>query len=231
MVNPNQTALPQEESQVISSTNSQKGTWSNRWMAGGVLAACALVFGLTAWGTGRAQSDAASGGKTPDPAMVKRGEYLVTIAGCNDCHTPWIMTDHGPAPDMSRMLSGHPQDLKVSPPPKMDGSVWLGAASSTFTAWAGPWGITYSINLTPHPTTGLAVWTEEMFISAMRTGKHMGTSRPIMPPMPWPNLSKATDEDLKAIFAYLQSIPPIDNLVPDYEPPTTPAGDTKAGSH
>jgi hypothetical protein len=54
----------------------------------------------------------------------------------------------------------------------------------------------------------------------MRTGRHMATSRPIQPPMPWPWVGKATNADLKAIFAYLKSIPAIANRVPDYEPPT-----------
>jgi hypothetical protein len=65
----------------------------------------------------------------------------------------------------------------------------------------------------------MGIWTEDMFIKAMRLGKHMGTSRPIQPPMPWPWYGKMTDDDLKAVFAYLQSIPPIVNHVPDYEPP------------
>lgn len=186
---------------------------------------CGVAGGLTFLGTGRADTDQDNAAKHAKEEMIKRGEYLVTIAGCNDCHTPWIMTEHGPEPDMSRMLSGHPKDVKVPPPPKMEGG-WMAAGSGTFTAWGGPWGISYAINLTPHETTGLAVWTEEMFIRAMRTGKHMGTSRPIMPPMPWQNLAKATDDDLKAMFAYLRSIPPIDNLVPDYEPPAGhPAGE------
>jgi hypothetical protein len=211
---------PKEDNEVIRKRVEQDFTRSNRRALPVSLMACAVALGLAVWGNGHAQSDAQSGDRKPDPAMVKRGEYLVTIAGCNDCHTPWKMTDQGPAPDMSRMLSGHPHDMKVSTPPKIESPDWMGVASSTFTAWAGPWGISYSINLTPHETTGLAAWTEDMFINAMRTGKHMATSRPIMPPMPWQNLSKATEGDLKAIFAYLRTIPPIDNLVPDYQPPT-----------
>ena len=153
---------------------------------------------------------------------IKRGEYLVTIGGCNDCHTPWVMTDKGPAPDMSRMLSGHPSDVKVTPPPieqlAEGGWVWTGFATNT--AFHGPWGTTYAINLTPEPISGMGgVWTEEMFINALRKGKHFGESRPIMPPMPWQAYGKMTDEDLKAVFAYLRSIPPVKNEVPAYEPP------------
>jgi len=56
----------------------------------------------------------------------------------------------------------------------------------------------------------------------MRTGKHFGTSRDIQPPMPWPWIGQATDEDLKAIYAYLRTVPPIVNHVPDYQEPAAP---------
>jgi hypothetical protein len=62
-----------------------------------------------------------------------------------------------------------------------------------------------------------------MFVKALTTGKHMGTSRQIQPPMPWPWIGKATDDDLKAIYAYLKSIPAIANHVPDWAPPKGPA--------
>lgn len=63
------------------------------------------------------------------------------------------------------------------------------------------------------------VWTEELFIQAMRSGKHMGTGRDILPPMPWFNYAQLSDEDLKAIWAYLGTIPPITNNVPQPIPP------------
>ena len=149
---------------------------------------------------------------------VERGKYLVRIMVCNDCHTPFKMGPNGPEPDMSRMLSGHPEGMKLPPPPKPAGPwIEIGVPNS---AWAGPWGISYSANLTPDKTTGPGIWTEDMFLKAMKTGKHMGTSREIQPPMPWQSYGQATDEDLKAIFAYLKSIPPIVNHVPDYAPPS-----------
>jgi hypothetical protein len=151
--------------------------------------------------------------------LVAGGRYLVTILGCNDCHTPYKMGKNGPEPDMTRMLSGHPEGMKLPPPPKLE-MPWAMAATSTNTAWSGPWGISYTSNLTPDQNTGMGIWTEDMFIRAMRTGKHMGTSRTILPPMPWPWYSKMRDEELKAIFAYLKSIPPIPNRVPDPTPPT-----------
>lgn len=86
-------------------------------------------------------------------------------------------------------------------------------------AWAGPWGVSFTANLTPDQNTGLGVWTEDVFIAALRSGKHMGTGRPILPPMPWMWISKMTDDDLKAVFAYLRTIKPITNHVPDPIPP------------
>jgi mono/diheme cytochrome c family protein len=161
---------------------------------------------------------------TPATAAVSvdRGKYLVSILACNDCHTPLVMTPQGPQPDMSRMLSGHPATLVMPPPPPLAPEApWNWSGAATLTAFSGPWGISYAINLTPHPTTGLGaeVWTEEVFIKALKTGRHFGTSRPIMPPMPWPAYAQMTDDDLKSIYAYLRTLPPIDNLVPDYVPP------------
>jgi mono/diheme cytochrome c family protein len=149
--------------------------------------------------------------------QVKRGEYLVTIGGCNDCHTPWKMGEKGPEPDMSRMLSGHPEQLTMPAAPQVEGP-WSATAAASMTAWAGPWGVSYTANLTPDPS-GLGAWTEEIFIKTLRTGKHWGQSRPILPPMPWFNYGKMTDDDLKAVFAYLQSIPPVHNNVPLPLPP------------
>jgi hypothetical protein len=151
-------------------------------------------------------------------ARVERGKYLVSISGCNDCHTPWKMTDKGPQPDMDRFLSGHPENMQLPPAPKPQGPwVWHGAGTNT--AYAGPWGVTYAANLTPDKNTGLGIWTEQMFVKAIRTGKHWGEGRPIMPPMPWEVYRNMTDEDLKSVFAYLRSIRPIRNYVPDYQPP------------
>jgi mono/diheme cytochrome c family protein len=148
----------------------------------------------------------------------ERGKYLVAIAGCSECHTPFKMGPNGPEPDMTRFLSGHPQDLKLPPPPKV-GPPWVMIGAATNTAFAGPWGITYAANLTPDLHTGMGVWTEKMFLDAMKTGKHMGGGRHILPPMPQPAYANMTDEDLKAIYTYLRTIPKISNMVPDYIPP------------
>lgn len=153
---------------------------------------------------------------TPEnrPDRVERGRYLVTFGGCADCHTPMKMGAGGPEPDLSRQLSGHPESANLPPPPKLPEGPWF-AVTAGLTAWSGPWGVSYAANLTPDDNTGLGIWTEEMFVKAMRTGKHMGASRDILPPMPWQNLSRLGDEDLKSVFAYLRSIPPVKNRVPE----------------
>jgi mono/diheme cytochrome c family protein len=150
---------------------------------------------------------------------VAHGKYLVTIGGCNDCHTPMKMGPKGPEPDFSRLLSGHPANANFPPPPKLGSGPWF-AVVGGFTAWSGPWGISYSANLTPDMNTGLGIWTEETFIRTVRTGKHFGVARDILPPMPWQNLAAMTDEDLKAVYAYLRSIPPVINPVPAPVPPS-----------
>lgn len=162
-----------------------------------------------------------SSAATPSAAsLIERGRYLTTFGGCNDCHTPLKMGPEGPDPDFSRLLSGHPEETKLPPPPNLENSPWF-AATAGMTAWTGPWGISYAANLTPDENTGLGIWTETMFIKALRTGKHMGESREILPPMPWQTIGQLTDEDLKAVFAYLRSIPAIKNRVPE---PIAPGG-------
>jgi mono/diheme cytochrome c family protein len=163
---------------------------------------------------GAAPSTAAKPAAAPKPAAgaVARGKYLVTIGGCNDCHTPPKMGPNGPEPDMDRMLSGHPADVTLPPAPALQGG-WL--AVSTMTAWSGPWGTSYTRNLTPDKETGLGAWTEQQFMDTIRNGRHQGRGRQLLPPMPWQNYAQMTDADLKAVFAYLRSIPPISNKVPD----------------
>ena len=146
-------------------------------------------------------------------ARVERGAHLVRSMGCNDCHTPWQMGPKGPEPDMSRALTGHPSDMVMPPAPPPSGP-WLWHGSATNTAFAGPWGVSFTANLTPDKETGLGSWTEDMFIATMRTRRHQGKGRPILPPMPVQILAALEDEDLKSIFAYLQSLAPVKNKVP-----------------
>lgn len=147
--------------------------------------------------------------------MVKRGDYLVNTMGCGDCHTPMKMGANGPEPDMDRFLSGHPSSDTLPPPPAPSGP-WIISVSATGTAWSGPWGISYTQNLTGDPETGVAgLYTEEQFIMTIREGKKQGRGRAILPPMPWPVIRNLTDDDLKAIFAYLKTVKPVRNKVPE----------------
>jgi hypothetical protein len=161
---------------------------------------------------------ACQGASAPAQSPVERGKYLVTAAGCNDCHTPWKMGPQGPEPDMTRMLSGHPAGAKLPPPPALPPGPWA-IVTAPLSAWSGPWGVSYAANLTPDDETGTGAWDENTFVKAIRTGKHLGAGRDILPPMPWQMYRNFTDEDLKAIFAYLKSVPPIKNKVPDPVPP------------
>ena len=160
--------------------------------------------------------------KLDSMARIKRGEYLVTVGGCNDCHSPKIMTPMGPAPDPKRLLSGHPaaEPLPAITDKKMVAPGQWALFSPSLTAAVGPWGTSFAANLTPDDT-GLGNWTEAQFFKAIREGKSKGLEggRPMLPPMPWFNFAKMSDEDLKAVYAYLKSIPPVQNVVPNPIPP------------
>lgn len=172
-----------------------------------ILAVAALVLATPAFG------------QMSEEEMVKRGEYLVTTSACHDCHTPFKMGPDGPEPDMERALSGHPESVAVDEVPAIP-EPWVTLAYWTNTAWAGPWGVSFTANLTPDPETGvLRDYTEEQFLLALRTGRHLGQGRPILPPMPWPVYGQMTDDDLKSIYAYLNQIPAIENKVPEPLPP------------
>ena len=148
-------------------------------------------------------------------SQVKWGEHLVTIGGCNDCHTPKKMTPMGPVDDTSLMLSGHPANM---PPPDVDRRAMESkgyAVTQTLTSWVGPWGISYAANLTSD-SSGIGDWDEARFILCLREGKWEGLagSRPLLPPMPWASIRLMTDDELKAVFAYLKATKPIKNMVP-----------------
>ena len=180
-----------------------------------------LLLGAITLATGPAR--AADG----DAAKVARGKYLVTTSACNDCHTPWHIGPAGPEPDMSRMLSGHPESMVIAQPAKLPPGPWVLAGAPTNTAWSGAWGVSFTANLTPDPETGLGKWTQTTFMQAIRTGRHMGRGRQILPPMPFAMYRNFTDEDLGAIYAYLRSIPPIKNRVPEPLPPGATAAATE----
>jgi mono/diheme cytochrome c family protein len=181
--------------------------------------AIAVAATVAVVATARAQTPSRTTDSTAE--KIARGKYIVTTSGCNDCHTPWVMGPKGPEPDMSRMLSGHPESAVLPPPPAVQGP-WVMTASATNTAWAGPWGVSFTANLTPDAETGLGKWTQRNFNETIRTGRHMGRGRPILPPMPILMYKNFTDADMEAIFTYLQSIPAVKNRVPEPLPPAAP---------
>ena len=153
-------------------------------------------------------------------AQIARGGELVAFGGCNDCHTPYnIDVSLGmPAPDMSRMLSGHPRS--APDPQGTPGPMDAGVIGPTFTSFRLPFGTVYAMNLTPDIDTGIGTWTEEMFVGIFRKGRHLGgDGRVVLPPMPWWSVASLSDEDIVSIFAYLRSLPPIVNAVPSSEIP------------
>lgn len=157
-------------------------------------------------------SNAAFGGYD---SQIGWGAHLVKIAGCNDCHTPKKMGPNGPEDDMSLMLSGHPAQ---QPPPAFDVKEAAKKGlilTQSFTAWMGPWGITYAANITSD-STGIGMWTEAQFIKALKEKKWMGldNTRPLLPPMSMMPATQMSDDELKAIFAYLKTTPPIKNVQP-----------------
>jgi mono/diheme cytochrome c family protein len=153
--------------------------------------------------------------------QVKRGEVLAAVGGCHDCHSPKSMTPQGPVPDKARLLSGYPagQAVPAIPAGALAPGKWSVMTNDDLTAWVGPWGISFAANLTPDKSTGLGGWTADQFVQTLRTGKHLGVGRPILPPMPWQGYAALSDAELKALFAYLRSVKPIQNQVPAPIPP------------
>lgn len=127
---------------------------------------------------------------------IERGLYLVTISGCNDCHTPGGLLG---SPDPKRLLAG--SDVGFGDPAS---GVWIGA------------------NLTPDKETGLGGWTTDQIVAAFTQGRRPD-GRELSPIMPWPALSHLTPEDALAIATYLQSLPPVKNAIPGpFKPGETP---------
>src|SRR5215472_2352122 len=195
------------------------------WCVPGVLAVSSAVYTQV-----QQTSETAANAMQPMASAIDgneaqgRGERLAKFGGCNDCHTPKLMTAKGPELDKSRLLSGYPAHAPLPAVPRgvVGPTQWGAVTTNDLTAWVGPWGVSFAANLTPD-VTGLGGWTELQFIQTMRTGKHLGIGRAILPPMPWPGMAALTDGDLKALFAYLQSLKPISNQVPQPIPPRATA--------
>jgi len=153
-------------------------------------------------------------------ALVAKGEYLVTVMGCNDCHSPKQLGPRGPELIPELLLSGYPAERPIMSFDTTLTNKGFAVFYPDLTASAGPWGISFAANLTPD-ATGIGTWTEEQFNKAMKEGKFKGLdgTRRLLPPMPVENFTNIKDEDLKAIFAYLKSINPVKNAVPAAIPP------------
>jgi Cytochrome c len=193
--------------------------WTTAIIAAAILLTAVLsTASLGATGAG----GTAPGAKSGKAAQIARGKYLVDIMGCHDCHTPMKMGPKGPEWDMTRALSGHPEEAVMPPAPALPPGPWVATISGTFTAFSGPFGTSFTRNLTPDKETGLGDWTVEEFIATMQTGRERGKGRPVLPPMPVQNLRALSDSDIRALFAYLQSIPAIKNRNP--QPIEAPEG-------
>jgi cytochrome c553 len=191
--------------------------WTTAIIAAAIMLTAVLSTAtLRAAGAGGAAPAAGAGTQAN---QIARGEYLVEIMGCHDCHTPMKLGPNGPEQDRSRALSGHPENVVV--PPANPPAGYLAMIGATFTAFNGPWGTSFTRNLTPDKETGLGDWTVEEFIATMKTGRERGKGRPVLPPMPVQNLRALSDTDIRALFAYLQSLPPVKNRAPQ---PIEPAG-------
>ena len=187
-----------------------------------LIAAAILLTAVISTASLDAQGPSTGGASSSAKAsQIARGKYLVDIMGCHDCHTPMKLGPNGPEWDMTRALSGHPESLVMPPAPEQK-LPWMASMGMTMTAWNGPWGTSFTRNLTPDKETGLGDWTVEEFIATMKTGRERGKGRPVLPPMPVQNLANLTDSDIRALFAYLQSLPAIKNRTPQPIEPTEP---------
>lgn len=159
---------------------------------------------------------------TPTNAeLVKKGEYLVAIAGCNDCHSAKKMGLRGPEIIPETQLGGFPATRPIV---KFDSKLIKEGFAQFYpdlTAAAGPWGISFAGNITSDET-GIGNWSEAQFKKALTQGKLKGldNGRMLLPPMPWANYVNMKDEDVSAIFAYLKSTKPVSNIAPAPIPPT-----------
>ncbi len=170
--------------------------------------------------TGKPGSGSSGDQALSSEQMVQRGNYLVTTMGCADCHSPKRMGERGPEIIAELNLSGYPADRplrQIAADALKNGWVLF---EPDLTAAAGPWGVSFAANITSDQS-GIGNWTEEGFIRAMREGKFKGIegSRMLLPPMPWENFAKLTDEDIRAIYAYLKTTKPVYNVVPAAIPP------------
>lgn len=146
---------------------------------------------------------------------IERGEYLVKIAGCDDCHSPKKMGLQGPEIIPEFRLSGYPSTRPIQKPDSNVVQQGWALFGADLTSAVGPWGMSFAGNITSDET-GIGNWSEAQFVKALREGKFKGmdNTRPLLPPMPWLAYRNMTDDDLKSIFAYLKTVKPVENVVP-----------------
>lgn len=157
-----------------------------------------------------------------EAALRQRGAYLMAAIGCNDCHSAHDQTGQI-VPGMA--LAGHPEK---APLPEWDPSMLQRGAvatiAPTLTAFAGPWGVSVAPNLTPDKETGIGNMTAGQLVESWKTGKHWKYNRPVLPPMPVQAFSNLTDDDIRAVHAYLMSMPPVKNRAPESILAPAPSG-------
>ncbi len=180
-----------------------------------VIAAFATAGSLIISSCNSNRQNSANAAIMDSASLVKRGAYLVTIMGCDDCHSPKRMGPNGPEIIPELRLSGFQHDGKQ--PPIDTNQVRNGWAmlSPDLTSAVGPWGASFAGNITSD-NSGIGTWSEEQFTTALRKGKLKGmeNGRGLLPPMPWFNYKNLEDNDIKAIYAFLKTTKPVNNVVP-----------------
>jgi mono/diheme cytochrome c family protein len=184
-----------------------------------VIIICVFAWLLNSCESAKAVKDTTAANPPSKDSLVKRGAYLVAISGCNDCHSPKKMGPNGPFPDPAKILSGFPSNAPIPVAGADDIKNGLVVFAGDLTAAIGPWGTSFAANITSD-ATGIGNWKEDQFKNALRHGKYKGldSERPLMPPMPWEDFRNLTDEDIQAIFYYLQTTKPVNNVVPQFRP-------------
>jgi len=184
--------------------------------------AAIIIYTITSCNNAQSSSAKSTHASNNDSSteLVNRGKYLVTSIGCDDCHSPKKMGPNGPEVIAELRFSGYPSNRpfnKISTDAFSKG--WM-TFNQDLTSAAGPWGISFAANISSD-STGIGVWNEAQFIKALREGKSKGldSNRSLLPPMPWQNFRNLSDDDLKAIFAYLKTTKPVHNVVPQPIPP------------
>ena len=119
--------------------------------------------------------------------LLKRGTYLINgPVACGNCH------------------NARAKDMSFIPGKEFSGGFHI----------VDPAFDVYSANITPDKETGIGTWTDEEIIKTIREGKNK-EGKIIFPPMPVPTYNSMSDDDVKAIVAFLHTIKPVHNEVPE----------------